>query len=247
MKRNFLADGFARLLGWFRRKAIPQSLAGNQWTGTTFVDLYRQLRNPTPNELQAELKNTAWTCASLNAAVCASFPPKLYVTTRPGEAQPKCLTKDVSRKCLKRLQSDPRLEIHTRSAEHIEEVTQHPLLDLLDRVNPAHNAFDLWELTTLYQEVHGAAYWFLDIGPLGVPQQIWILPSQNVTPRRGPDSTKLVDYYAYRTGSREQLFRPDQIVHFRYPDPRDPYLGGLSPLRAGPSGGPASLPWPFQR
>jgi HK97 family phage portal protein len=232
MKRNFLADGFARLLAWFRRKAIPQSLAGNQWTGTTFVDLYRQLRNPTPNELQAELKNTAWTCASLNAAVCASFPPKLYVTTRPGEARPKCLTKGVSRKCLKRLQSDPHLEIHTRSAEHIQEVTQHPLLDLLARVNPAHNAFDLWELTTLYQEVHGAAFWYLDIGPLGVPQQIWILPSQNVTPRRGPDSTKLVDYYAYRTGSREQLFRPDQIVHFRYPDPRDPYLGGLSPLRA---------------
>jgi HK97 family phage portal protein len=232
MKRNFLANAFARLLAWLRPKAIPQSLAGNQWTGTTFVDLYRQHRNPTPNELMAELKNTAWTCASMNAAVCASFPPKLYVTTKRGEARPKCLTRAVSRKCLHRLQSDPRLEVHTRAADNIEEVTQHPLLDLLAQVNSVHNAFDLWELTTLYQEVHGAAYWYLDLGPLAVPQQIWILPSQNVTPRRGPDSSKVVDYYAYRTGSREQLFRPDQIVHFRYPDPRDPYLGGLSPLRA---------------
>jgi HK97 family phage portal protein len=232
MKRNFLANAFARLVAWLRLKAIPQSLTGNQWTGTTFVDLYRQHRSPTPNELMAELKNTAWTCASLNAAVCASFPPKLYVTTKPGEARPKCLTRAVSRKCLARLQSDPRLEVHTRGAENIQEVTQHPLLDLLAKVNPVHNAFDLWELTTLYQEVHGAAYWYLDMGPLGVPEQIWILPSQNVTPRRGPDSTRLVDYYAYRTGSRERLFRPDQIVHFRYPDPRDPYLGGLSPLRA---------------
>ncbi len=232
MMRTFLANTFARLASWLRRKAIPTSLAGNQWTGTTFVDLYRRERNPTPNELQAELKNTAWTCASLNAAVCASFPPRLYVTTRPGEHQPKCLTRPVSRKCLQRLQADPRYEIHTRSAEHVAEVTQHPLLDLLAQVNPVHNSFDLWELTTLYQEVHGAAYWFLDLGPLGVPQQIWILPSQNVTPRRRPDSTHLVDFYAYRTGSREQLFRPDQIVHFRYPDPRDPYLGGLSPLRA---------------
>jgi HK97 family phage portal protein len=232
MKRNFLANAFARLLTWLRPKAIPQSLAGNQWTGTTFVDLYRQHRNPTPNELMAELKNTAWTCASMNAAVCASFPPKLYVTTKRGEARPKCLTKAVSRKCLQRLQSDSRLEVHTRGADNIEEVTQHPLLDLLAQVNSVHNAFDLWELTTLYQEVHGATYWYLNLGPLGVPQQIWILPSQNVTPRRGPDSNKVVDYYAYRTGSREQLFRPDQIVHFRYPDPRDPYLGGLSPLRA---------------
>ena len=142
MKRNFLANAFARLVAWLRLKAIPQSLTGNQWTGTTFVDLYRQHRSPTPNELLAELKNTAWTCASLNAAVCASFPPRLYVTTRPGQSRPKCLTRAVSRKSLARLQSDPRLEVHTRGAENIEEVTRHPLLELLSQVNPVHNAFD---------------------------------------------------------------------------------------------------------
>jgi hypothetical protein len=41
-----------------------------------------------------------------------------------------------------------------------------------------------------------------------------------------------VDYYLYRTSSREQRFPPKQVIHFRYPDPRDPYTGGLSPLRA---------------
>jgi Phage-related protein len=106
------------------------------------------------------------------------------------------------------------------------------LLTLLANVNPVHNAFDLWELTTLYQEVHGSAYWMLDIGPLGIPQAIWILPSQNVTPKRRPDSPNIVDYYQYRTGSREQQFTPDEIIHFRYPDPRDPYNAGLAPLRA---------------
>jgi HK97 family phage portal protein len=53
-----------------------------------------------------------------------------------------------------------------------------------------------------------------------------------VTPKRLPDSRNLVDYYVYRTGHEEQRFAPDEIIHFRYPDPRDPYLGGLSPLRA---------------
>jgi HK97 family phage portal protein len=67
---------------------------------------------------------------------------------------------------------------------------------------------------------------------LGVPREIWVLPSQNVTPRRKPDSPRLVDYYEYRTGAREQRFSPDEIIHFRYPDPRDPYTAGLSPLRA---------------
>jgi hypothetical protein len=49
------------------RKSQPLSLAGGQWTGTSYVDAYKRNRNPTPNELQAELKNTAWTCASMNA------------------------------------------------------------------------------------------------------------------------------------------------------------------------------------
>ena len=40
----------------------------------------------------------------------------------------------------------------------------------------------------LYQEVLGSAYWYLDAGPLGPPQAVWVLPSQNVQPRREPGS-----------------------------------------------------------
>ncbi len=232
MMRTLLADALARLAGWLRPKNLPPALTGAQWSGTSFVDAYRRNRNPTPNELLAELKNTAWACASINAAVCASFPPRLYVTTRPGQPRPKCLTRALPRRTDRLLRACPHLQPHTKGADRIEEVTDHPLLTLLAKVNPVHNAFDLWELTTLYQEVHGGAYWYLDRGPLGTPQAIWILPSQNVTPRREPDSRNLVDYYLYRTGTREQRFAPEDVIHFRYPDPRDPYTGGLSPLRA---------------
>jgi HK97 family phage portal protein len=230
--RKYLANALSRLSGLFRPKAMPAVLTGGQWSGASYIDAYRRNRTPTPNEILAELKNTAWTCASLNASVCASHPPRLYVTTQTNQARPKCLTKSLPAATEKRLRSTPHLVARTKSAQRLEEVTEHPLLDLLVKVNPVHNAFDLWELTTLYQEVHGAAYWLLDFGPLGTPQQIWPLPSQNVTPVREPRSRNLVDYYLYRTGTEEQRFRPDQIIHFRYPDPRDPYLGGLSPLRA---------------
>ena len=91
--RTYLAAALSRLAGWLRPKAMPPVLTGSQWSGTSFIDAYRRNRNPTPNEILAELKNTAWTCASVNAAVCASFPPKLYVTTRPDQPRPKCLTK----------------------------------------------------------------------------------------------------------------------------------------------------------
>ena len=229
--RNYLADLLSRLSHWLRPKAMPPALtAPPPLPG--FLDAYRRQRPPTPSELLAELKNTAWTCAGINASVCASFPPKLYVSTRPSQPGPRCLTRSLSRATEQRLRSAPHLELFTRGADQVEEVTEHPLLELLAQVNPIHNAFDLWELTTLYQEVHGCAYWFLEAGPLGTPRRLWPLPAQNVTPYREPNSPNLVDFYLYRSGSREQRFRPDEIIAFRYPDPRDPYSSGLSPLRA---------------
>jgi HK97 family phage portal protein len=229
--RTLLAKLFVRLAGWLRPKAMPFALTG-QSSAAGFLEAARHWREPTAFELLGELKNAAWTCASINAAVCANFPPRLYVRTAGDEPVPRCLTRPLTAKTLQRLRSAPHLEMYTRGADRVEEVLDHPLLSLLAHANIVHNAFDLWELTTLYQEVQGSTYWYLDVGPLGVPQKIWVLPSQNVTPRRGPDSRNLVDYYSYRTGTTEQRFRPEQIIHFRYPDPRDPYTSGLSPLRA---------------
>src|SRR5438132_1519066 len=83
---------------------------------------------------------------------------------------------------------------------------------LIRRPNPYANNFDLWELTQTYLEVTGKAYWYLEPGPLNVPAAIWVLPTQNVTPRRHADSPKPVDYFEYRTGKRYQEFPVDQIV-----------------------------------
>ena len=134
-----------RWISWVRRvfsrheKAMPHALLGGQWTGTGFVDAYKRNRNPTPNELMAELKGTAWGCISINAAVCANFPPKLYVATRPGQAPPKCLTKALPPAAERRLRAAPHLARHTKAADRLEEVADHPLLALLRRVNPLHN------------------------------------------------------------------------------------------------------------
>jgi HK97 family phage portal protein len=230
--RTFLANTLSALATFMRPKAAPAALAGGQWSGTSFVDAFKRTREPTANELMAELKNTAFTCATINAAVCAAFPPRLYVTTHRDQPAPKCLTRDLDRPTEHRLRAHRALAPHITRADRLQEVLDHPLLTLLQKVNPVHNSFDLWELTTLYQEVHGSAYWYLRLGVLGVPEEIWVLPSQNVTPRHKPDSPRLVDSYEYRTGSRAQSFRPGEVIHFRYPDPRNPYTAGLSPLRA---------------
>src|SRR5262249_4255653 len=103
--RTFLANTLHRFAGWLSPKKIPESLAGNQWTGTTFVDVYQRNRQPSANDLLAQLKGTAWTCASINAAVCASFPPRLYVATHDGQPRPKCLTRTLDPNTEHRLRS----------------------------------------------------------------------------------------------------------------------------------------------
>src|SRR5207253_10852297 len=56
--------------------------------------------------------------------------------------------------------------------------------------------------------------------------------SQNVRVCRAPDSPRLVDAYEYRSASGTVLYAPEQVIHFRFPSPRDPYTSGLSPLCA---------------
>ena len=216
---------FRKLTRWLRRKAAPSYLpAANP---APALDAYRRHRVPSATDLLNELRNTAWACASINAAVCASFPPRLYMTSGPDRPPLNLRTRSLDPRTQRRL-----LAKAGSSAAAVEEVIDHPLLTLLRQVNPVHNAFDLWELTELYLEVHGCAYWLLDLDPLlKTPVQIWILPSQLVTPRREARSDDLVDYYEYR-GRTVERFAPERILHFRFPDPRDPYLAGLSPLRA---------------
>ncbi len=215
-----------RFARWLMRKTLPGSLVPP--SAPNFLDAFRQRRQPTPIELLAELKSTAWACASINAGVCASLPPQLLVLTGKGQAPPRCATRKLEPKAKRQLQAAK----PQAASDIVEEVVDHPILTLFRQVNPAQNAFDLWELTELYLEVVGSAYWLLDFDPLlNIPSAIWILPAQLVCPRRAPDSPNLVDYYEYR-GLTIQQFPPSRVIHFRFPDPRNPYLAGLSPLRA---------------
>ena len=226
--RQALAKALTTLAGWIGRKAAPPPAGG----GSDFLDLFRLRRPPAPAELFAELKNTAYACAALNAGVCAAHPPRLYVRTRPGEAAPRRATKAVPRVTDERLRAAAHLDAHTKGAALIEEVTEHPLLSLFRSVNEEHNAWDLWELTTLHQEVTGSAYWLLEFDGLGTPGRVWPLPPQGVRPVRAAGSANVVDHYEFRQGGTVARYGPREVIAFKYPDPKDPYGPGLSPLRA---------------
>jgi HK97 family phage portal protein len=226
---RLLGNALEALGRWLSGKSAPPALRQPAWRGSSYIDRYKRNREPTPTELMEELKGIAWSCASINASVCAAYPPSLYVRTGKSQPLARCATRPVQRNKLLVLQEK------LKTLDRIEEVADHPLLDLLNMPTPPEvslNAFDLWELTTLYLEVHGRAYWLLERDGLGTPRWIWILPAQNITAHREPNSTNIIDWWEYSSGRARAQFAPQDVLFFRYPDPRDPYLGGLSPLRA---------------
>src|SRR5438094_631744 len=80
--------------------------------------------------------------------------------------------------------------------------------------------------------LHRLARWLArQTAPPIPPAESALLPARLVTPRRESASAKVVDDYGDR-GQAVQRFAPERVVHFRAPDPRDPYCSGLSPLRA---------------
>src|SRR4051812_30146083 len=125
MIRTTLVALLSRLAGWLAPPRPPSS----GWPMPA-----GRSRSPSASDLLAELKSTAWACASLNASACAAFAPRLYVTTSPGQAPPRRLTRTLSGPEERRV----RAVRGTNTPSRIEEVHEHPLLDLLRQANPVH-------------------------------------------------------------------------------------------------------------
>lgn len=210
-------------------KAAPPSLAATTSTGYT-VDDFGNVKKPTIAKQIAAYRGVVYTLANTNATVASANPMRLYVTTSSNEAKARCGTAPINAKTAAFLQSNKATALRMRAADEVQEVTSHPLLDLLREVNHVLNAFNLFELTYLAQELGGNGYWYLPTGPLGIPEAIWYLPPQMVQAKR--DSAKIIRHYEYGSGSSKMKFDPEEILHFRYPDPADPYVEGISPARA---------------
>src|SRR6185312_152149 len=163
---------------------------------------------------------------------------RLYVATRPGDPQPKghLHARPVSRKTLGRLESDPTWSDLVGSNTTIQEITRHPLLDLLkspqsDPDNPGLSGYDLRWMTQLYLESVGRAYWLIERDALNVPSRIWLLRSHLVREVADTSGARIISHYEYG-GSRGAIYQPSEIIRFHFPDPENPYFGGYSPLHA---------------
>jgi len=110
-----------------------------------------------------------------------------------------------------------------------------PLLDLLYKVNPFQTKKEFLQLHQIYKETAGESFWFLERGkdnpkPTDPVKEIWLLRPDLVEVI--PDDKTFIKGYIYMVGGRKVPFLPHEIIHFKYPNPINPYRG-YSPMQAG--------------
>src|SRR3990167_6681468 len=110
------------------------------------------------------------------------------------------------------------------------QIEDHPLLDLLDRFNSRTTKQDGLYMTQSHKKLTGDAFWLLDKNGSTI-ENIFILPPDKIEliladPMAGGD---LVAGYKYDdTIDKKRIqetYDPDQIIHFKKPNPKNPFSG----------------------
>ena len=117
------------------------------------------------------------------------------------------------------------------SGEGERQITAHPFELLLRRPNPAQSRFEFLEATYAWRRITGNCYWWLNRpSPEAPPEEIWIIPSGQVTPV--PDGAGHVSGYLYDPGDGKPIpLEAWEVVHFKTFNPLNRYVG-LSAVQA---------------
>lgn len=120
----------------------------------------------------------------------------------------------------------------SRSGE-LEEIDDHPFLDLLDRMNPALHGWGSLKVVSMGLETVGEGGFMVERhteGPMrGLPMCLWPLPAHwiKATP------TGSSPFWKVELPNTPPTFVPaSEIVWLKYPDPGDPYGRGSGPARS---------------
>jgi len=109
------------------------------------------------------------------------------------------------------------------------DITEGPIYSLLQRPNPFTSWQELIELTQIYLELTGEAFWVLTLNARGEPTEIWTVMPDRISIVTDPE--EFIKGYVYRVGTEEIPLDPQEVIHFKYPNPADPYRG-LGPVKA---------------
>lgn len=202
--------------------------------GTWSIPTWQAGRPYHPEEDYKSLvkKYTGWVyaCAHINAVSCAQIPLRLY-TARTGKKTKSLFpTKSIRPERMDYLVRSPSTWRIVSKAIEVEEVLEHPFLELMAKVNDFMNGFDLVEELFLYLDLVGNDYWVKLKSNLGVPEEIWPLMPQYT--KIVPDKQKFISHFEYTIDNTEKYrVEPEDMVHFKNVNPRSAFYG-LGPLQA---------------
>jgi HK97 family phage portal protein len=113
------------------------------------------------------------------------------------------------------------------------EIEDHPLLDLLDKFNGSTTKADGIYITQSHKKLTGDAFWLLERKGKAITN-IYILPPDKielklVPPDDSANQDGLISAYVYKDNidgtSIERVYEPKDIIHFKKPNPNNPFRG----------------------
>jgi len=140
----------------------------------SFNDAWSKQRTPNRAQLIEEYKSTAYACANLNTQAVVKTDLRLYRKSKTGEKS-RWKTKSLTFSEEKRVANNPYYKIRLADRERIEEITDHPLLTVLNQPNQYSDLVGLLEFTQLFEEICGAAYWYVVRNALKTPVEVYLL------------------------------------------------------------------------
>ena len=221
----------SKIMQWFADRVAVRKIVDPimGFTGYDWPIGYKRKENP--EVLIQKYRGWVFECVRRNAQAVAQTPLRLYVTTKRGDSSPKVATKEVLSQSIKNFatQRGPFIRQQVSQALRVEEVLEHPFLDLMTEANPIMDGFEVLETIQTYQELIGTAYVYKVKDSMGVLREIWPLLSHKVGII--PHKTKFISHYEYGDGPDKVKFQPNEIAKFRFPNPESYYVG-MSPLAA---------------
>jgi len=117
-----------------------------------------------------------------------------------------------------------KLHLYKKNQKGIAEIEEHPLLDLLYKVNNFTTKFDHWWSTQQYLELTGEAPWYMERKTMTAkPSQILLLRPDLLDVKFRDDGTK---YYEYKIDPTKPIIMEDyEVIFLKYPDPLNAFRG----------------------
>ena len=125
-------------------------------------------------------------------------------------------------------------EMYLKSASKESPALNHDFLKLMKKPNPESSQFQFLEMHFTFMKIFGESFWYLAKGVKSkMPKELFLLRPDMVEVESGKtlengDENKrglVTNYKLNKSGGGHENFKPEEILHFKMPNPSDPHRG----------------------